>query len=151
MDHTDKEQTASKQTVRQTPSTEPKNIKQTTKMRIKQTEKDAITASNRAIFATISKVVKNNRTTLHTQLLPHIAGLKLPGLVRIQSPAESLYIVLFETPDQRDNAIDLIGKANFVINNERVPIVAHTFGDHSSKPNVIWTVAAGTLATTSSV
>jgi hypothetical protein len=149
------EQPTSQRVANRAPLPDHETIRQATLTRVKQLDRTEITESNHAIFATVSKVVKQNRTTLHTQLLAHIAnhiaGLKLPGLVRIQSSAESFYIVLFETPDQRDNAIDLIGKASFVVNNEHVPIVAHAFGDHSSKPNVIWTVAAGTLATTSSV
>jgi hypothetical protein len=151
VDRTTKEQIAPKQAIKQAPQTEPKTNKQTTKTKIKQPEKDAITASNRAIFTTISKVVKQNRTTLYTRLLPHIASLKLPGLVRIQASAESFYIVMFETSDQRDNTIELLGRSEFVFNKERVPIIVHAFGDDISKPNVIWTVAAGPLATTSSV
>ncbi|KAI5785466.1 hypothetical protein FPQ18DRAFT_309390 [Pyronema domesticum] len=104
-----------------------------------------------AIFVAISKVVKINRSTLHTQLRPHLAGLQLLGVTCLQSLADSFNALVFDMVQNGDCAIGEIGRFRFVYREVLAPLTIHAFGDTTTKPDVIWSIATGSMATSVSV
>jgi hypothetical protein len=143
-----REQPTSQRVANRAPLPDQETIRQATLTRVKQLDRAEITESNRAIYAAVSKVVKQNRTTLHTQLLAHIANLRLPGVVRLKPSAKSYYMVLFKSTEDRDKALETMKQIKYVVKGEEVPLTIHAFRDHSGKPDVIWTIDCHGMDTT---
>ncbi|KAI5812435.1 hypothetical protein BZA77DRAFT_291887 [Pyronema omphalodes] len=119
-----------------------------TKKCMQELDKEALTACNRALYASIPHTLSTSRARHHRFLKHVIARKELSGLLKLQEHVESYYmyyVILFSTTEQRDSAIKRLSHSSFSINDKAIKILAHPYGDPTFKPSNMWDVSASLL------
>lgn len=78
-----------------------------------------------------------------TVLARHIVGSSTPGLSKVVQAADSYFAVLYDTREQRDEALGALGSRVFRVDGEEVPLTATKFGEDRSSRITAWTITVG--------
>ncbi|KAI5817953.1 hypothetical protein BZA77DRAFT_291882 [Pyronema omphalodes] len=129
----------------------PNNKAQILKQKIQQSHQDAVLASNRALQASIPQNTTTSRQSLHKRLKHHLATRKLSGLVKLQETCEMSYMLLFQTTQHRNRALDKIRAGSICHYGTLTPIVAYAVGDPIFTPTSSWSICGSFISSSSDI
>ncbi|KAJ5927578.1 hypothetical protein N7516_009351 [Penicillium verrucosum] len=106
--------------------------------RFSANEKEQMKAENRTAYVALPKNMKAKRAAKNDELNKYVARTcKKLGLEAVLQSGDSYFAVVFETPENRDLALETLRAKNFRLDSEVVPIQIMPFGVPDEAANTV--------------